>query len=173
MIDWNIRTASQWCGNISIAVNNYNKIWMITSFSISPGLSLFSLHCEGDCARKGNNTIYNTLTVSQTAVSGLGSAVVAAPIFFNSSLIAQHCWRWRFSCWLGATQEGRVCSLCSVCSLCEAAGGMIEKSHTSSLWNISSKLLSVQSTGRSSVSYVRISFLFICENSKNDQFNHK
>ena len=80
---------------------------MITSFSISPGLSLFSLHCEGDCARKGNNTIYNTLTVSQTAVSGLGSAVVAAPIFFNSSLIAQHCWRWRFSCWLGATRVGR------------------------------------------------------------------
>ena len=56
----------------------------------------------------------------------------------------------------------------------EAGGaGIIEKSHTSSLWNISSKLLSVQSTGRSSVSYVRISFLFICENSKNDQFNHK
>ena len=148
---------------------------MITSFSIRAGLSLFSLHCEGDCARKGNNTIYNTQSVRlQSLVSTLGGG--GGPHLLQFILDSAALLTLTVQLLTGR-HTGGTCVLSLLCVLCAPCvrqrEGIIEKSHTSSLWNISSKLLSVQSTGRSSVSYVRISFLFICENSKNDQFNHK
>ena len=80
---------------------------MITSFSVS----LFSPDRKGGL--HANTSLYNT------AVSSLCRAVAArrtrreqAPhllqfILDTVSTQTLHCWRWRFSCWLGATRVGR------------------------------------------------------------------